>query len=69
MPSVKESGNFITIKDGSSTYTLDKRNGAITEKSTPQLTKADIKIVSTAISRRYPDLPAVIRKRYFHLLS
>lgn len=69
MATYNERGNFIYINDGSSEYTLDKRNGAITEKNSAKLTKADCKIVINAIARKHSKVVDKIMRRYMHLFD
>lgn len=67
MASVSKRGKYYIVKDGSSEYTVDSSNGSISEKSHAGVTKADCKIVMTAV--RNPTLTSKIMQRYFHLFD
>jgi hypothetical protein len=69
MAAYSERGNFSYIKDGSHDYALDRRNGAITEKSNADLSKADCKIVIAAIAKKHPDVVNKIMRRYWKLFD
>jgi hypothetical protein len=68
-PSVSKRGKYYIVRDGSSEYSVDSTNGAISEKSRSNVTKADCKIVMVATSRTSPGLREKIMKRYYHLFS